>query len=122
MDVPKRDWAKVVVCFADHQPIQAVVQANHGVDLDRLMELAGAQTIRLANEGELKWLFPDCELGAMPPFGPMYRQPVFVDAALAAEEQIVFNGGTHRDAVLMTYGDFEALTNPVVGCFARRLY
>ena len=70
MDVPDRDWAKVVVCFADGEPIQAVVPANHGVDLDRLRGLAGVKTIRLAHEDELEWLFPDCELGAMPPFGP----------------------------------------------------
>jgi len=122
MQVPERDWAKVVVCFVDGEPIQAVVPANHGVDLDRLKAIAGAKTIRLAREDELEWLFPDCELGAMPPLGPMYRQDVFVDKTLTAEDQIVFNAGTHADAVAMRYADFEAVTNPIVGRFARRLY
>lgn len=119
--IPKRDWAKVVVCFADGEPIQAVVPANHGVDLERLQAVAGTKTIRLAREDELEWLFPDCELGAMPPLGPMYRQDVFVDKTLAAEDEIVFNAGTHADAVAMRYADFEAIANPIVASFARRL-
>src|SRR5438132_13863527 len=68
--VPGRDWAKVVVCFADGEAIQAVVPADLVVNLDRLRALAGADTIWLAREYELDWLFPDCERGAMPPFGP----------------------------------------------------
>jgi Ala-tRNA(Pro) deacylase len=122
MGVPERDWAKVVVCFADREPIQAVVPANYAVDLDRLRVVAGASAIRLADEEELEWLFPDCELGAMPPFGPMYRQRVFVDETLTAEDDIVFNAGTHGDAVAMKYMDFDAMTNPIVGRFARRMY
>jgi Ala-tRNA(Pro) deacylase len=121
MSVPERDWAKVVVCFADGEPIQAVVPANQAVDLALLQALVGARVIRLAREDELDWLFPDCELGAMPPFGPIYRQRVFVDEALAAEDRIVFNAGTHDDAIVMHYRDFEAIANPVVGRFGRRL-
>ena len=118
--VPGRDWAKAVICFADEQPIQAVVPADLAVDLERLLALAGADSLRLAREDELEWLFPDCEPGAMPPLGPLYRQAVFVDEALAAESQIVFNGGTHQDAVSMRYDDFAAITHPIVGRFARR--
>src|SRR5436190_7798115 len=83
--VPGRDWAKVVVCFVDGEPVEAVVPAPSLVDLDRLLELAGGQEIRLATEDELGRLFPECEVGAMPPFGPLYRQTVFVDVAVAAE-------------------------------------
>jgi Ala-tRNA(Pro) deacylase len=118
---PGRDWAKAVVCFADGEPIQAVVPADLTVSLYRLQALAGAESIRLAREDELAWLYPDCEAGAMPPFGPLYRQRVFVDQALAAEEEIVFNAGTHRDAVRMRYADFAAIARPVVGRFAERL-
>jgi Ala-tRNA(Pro) deacylase len=118
--VPGRDWAKVVTCFADGEPIQAVVPADREVDLDRLMELAGAGQLRLAYESELDWLYPDCERGGMPPFGPLYRQRVFVDALLAQEEDIVFNGGTHTDAICMRYGDFAELARPIVGQFAVR--
>ena len=118
--IPGRDWAKAVICFADNEPIQAVVPADLVVNLDRLAALAGAGTMRLAREDELAWLFPDCERGAMPPLGPLYKQRVFVDDRLAAERQIVFNAGTHADAVRMRYEDFAAITRPIVGSFAQR--
>lgn len=116
--IPARDWAKVVVCFIDGEPVEAVVPATAFVNLDRLLELAGGRTIRVADEDELQHLFPDCELGAMPPFGPLYGQTVYVDAALAMEPEIVFNGGTHRQAIAMTWSDFVKMVNPIVGSFA----
>ena len=118
--VPGRAWAKAVVCFADGVPIQAVVPADREVDLDQLMDLAGAGQLRLASESELDWLYPDCERGAMPPFGPLYRQRIFLDDTLAQQEEIVFNGGTHTDAICMRYGEFAELARPVVGRFAVR--
>jgi Ala-tRNA(Pro) deacylase len=118
--VPGRDWAKAVVCFADGEPIQAVVPADLAVSLDRLLALTGAQTIRLAREDELEWLFPDCEPGAMPPLGPLYKQRVFVDEALASEAHVVFNAGTHVDAVCMRWDDFAAVAKPTVGSFDMR--
>jgi Ala-tRNA(Pro) deacylase len=120
--VPGRNWAKVVICFADGVPLQAVVPADLAVNLDRLLMLTHAETIRLAREDELAWLFPDCERGAMPPFGPMYHQRVFVDDTLAHQPEIVFNAGTHADAVVMRYDDFAEITHPIVGCFAQRRY
>src|SRR6187431_3593 len=71
--VPGQNWAKSVVCFADGEPVQAVVPADREVDLERLAAIAGAHYVRLAYEAEMRWLYPDCELGAMPPFGPLYR-------------------------------------------------
>ena len=118
--VPGRDWAKAVVCFADGEPIQAVVPADLVVNLRWLRILAGAEVIRLADEHELAWLFPECELGAMPPLGPLYNQRVFVDMTLATEPKIVFNAGTHADAVCMRYQDFAAIAQPIVGSFAER--
>jgi Ala-tRNA(Pro) deacylase len=119
--VPGRHWAKAVVCFADGEQIQAVVPADREVDLERLADLARAHEVRLADESELRWLYPDCELGAMPPLGPLYKQPVFVDEALTRDEDIVFNAGTHSDAVCMRYADFAAITRPAVGRFAERV-
>ena len=116
--VPGRDWAKAVVCFADGEPVQAVVPADRVVNLEKLLLLTGAATIRLAYESELEWLYPDCERGAMPPLGPMFKQRVFVDEALTKEEEIVFNGGTHADAVCMRYRDFARLSRPTVGRFS----
>lgn len=118
--IPGRAWAKVVACFADGRPIQAVVPADRDVDLDRLLLLAAANELRLARPDELDWLYPDCERGAMPPFGPLYRQPIFVDAGLATDGDIVFNAGTHADAVGMNYDAFVGLVHPVVGEFAQR--
>ena len=118
--IPGRDWAKAVVCFVDGEPIQAVVPADLEVDLDRLAVVTRANSIRLADEDELRWLYPDCERGAMPPLGPLYRQMVYVDEALADEDEIVFNAGTHADAVRMRYEDFAVIAHPIIGRFARR--
>jgi Ala-tRNA(Pro) deacylase len=116
--VPGRDWAKVVTCFADGEPIQAVLSADLTINFGRLRALVGAGELRLASEQELDWLYPDCERGAMPPLGPLYRQRVFVDEALSGEDQIVFNAGTHGDAVCVRYDDFAKMARPIVGRFA----
>jgi Ala-tRNA(Pro) deacylase len=116
--VPGRDWAKVVVCFVDGEPVQAVVPAPHLVNLERLLELTGGAQVRLASEEELRRLFPGCDAGAMPPLGPLYGQPVFVDVALAAEPELVFNAGTHVDAIRMRWADFARTVRPIVGNFA----
>jgi Ala-tRNA(Pro) deacylase len=118
--VPGRNWAKAVVCFADGRPIQAVVPADLDVDLEELASLAEASDIRLAVESELAWLYPDCEVGAMPPLGPLYRHQVYIDEALTPAGEIVFNGGTHADAICMRYQDFATLTRPTIGRFAAR--
>lgn len=120
LHVPGRDWAKVVVCMVDERPIQAVLPAPFSVNLEQLRQLAGGQSIRLAREDELRPLFPDCEVGAMPPFGPRYGLPVFVDEALAQEPEIVFNAGTHTEAIRMKWADFAEAIKPVVGRFATR--
>jgi Ala-tRNA(Pro) deacylase len=116
--VPGKAWAKAVVCFADDQPILAVLPAHHTVDEARLRSVVGARSLRLAKEDEFVSLYPDCEAGAMPPFGPLFSQRVFVDRSLASDPEIVFNAGTHTDAIRMRYGDFAALVRPVVGDFA----
>ena len=120
LHVPGRDWAKVVICFVDGEPIQAVLPAPLAVNLNSLLDLAGGSEIRLAQEDELRRLFPECEPGAMPPFGPLYGQPVFVDVALAAEPELAFNAGTHTEAIRMRWADFAASIRPIVGKFAER--
>jgi Ala-tRNA(Pro) deacylase len=116
--VPGREWAKVVVCLADEKPILAVLPAPSSVDFNRLKDLVRARAIRLATEDELGPLYPDCERGSMPPFGPLYGQRVFVDRALTRDPVIVFNAGTHVEAIRMTYEDFAKVAEPVVGDFA----
>jgi Ala-tRNA(Pro) deacylase len=112
-------WAKVVVCFADDELILAVVPAHRLVDLEALRTLAGAVQLRLAREPEFARSYPDCEPGAMPPFGALYRQRVFVDRSFVGEPEMVFNAGTHTDAIRMHYGDFADLSHPVVGGISR---
>jgi|SRR6185436_12829328 len=118
--VPGRDWAKVVVCFVDGEPIEAMIPAPLVVNLNRLLDLAGGREIRLAQEDELRRLYPGCESGAMPPLGPLYGQAVFADVSLAGEPEIVFSAGTHVDAIAMRWADFSRTVRPIVGSFAQR--
>jgi Ala-tRNA(Pro) deacylase len=99
--IPGRSWAKTVVCVADAEVILAVVPAHYTIELERLRELAGAQALRLAEPREITELYPDCEEGAMPPFGELYLQRVFVDAGFVGDP------------------DFADLARPTVGCFSR---
>jgi Ala-tRNA(Pro) deacylase len=117
MHVPGREWAKVVICIVDGEPIEAVLPATQTVNLSRLLDLTGGREIRLAHEEELRRLFPECEPGAMPPFGALYGQAVFVDSSLVGQPEIVFNAGTHADAIAMCWSDFAAATRPVIGSF-----
>jgi Ala-tRNA(Pro) deacylase len=116
-----RHWAKIVVCFVDNEPIQAVLPADLMVDLERLRALARAHTVRLATEAEMIKLYPGCEPGAMPPFGPFYGQRVFADTIMEGDPEMAFNAGTHTDAICMHYNDFAEIVRPTVGAFARPL-
>ena len=104
--VPGSEWAKTVVCFADEQPVLAVLPAPFTLDLDRLKESLGAHSIRLAAEREFAPLYGDCEVGAMPPLGPLYGQRVVVDVHLLSDAEIVFSAGSHHDAIRMPLADF----------------
>ena len=121
--VPGRSWAKTVVCFADAEAILAVVPAHYTIDLDRLRDLAGAQALRLADPREIAELYPDCEEGAMPPFGELYLQRVFVDDSFVGDPGDGVQRGTHgpTDCIRMHYGDFADLAHPhvVVAHFSR---
>ncbi len=117
--IPGREWAKTVVCFAGDEPLLAVLPAPYAVDLKQLRQVAAVKTLRLAREDELEALYPDSEPGAMPPLGPLYGQRVIVETSLAANPEIVFNAGTHADAIRMRYTDFDHLVHPEVGQFAR---
>ena len=112
--------AKVVICFADDQPVQAVVPAHYLVDLERLRLMAGASTIRLAREEEIAALYPEFEVGAMPPFGMMYGHRVFVEACFKGDPEMVFSAGTHTECICMHYNDFAEMVKPVVGEFGLR--
>ena len=111
--------AKVVVYFSENGYGIAVLPGDTMLDLQGLRALLGVSRLRLATESELSDLFPDCELGAMPPIGSLFNLPVFMDGSLSTEETIAFNAGTHRDVVHMRLQDFERLVKPTVATLAR---
>src|SRR5262245_28383120 len=116
--VPGHAWAKTVVCFADETPILAVVPAPCRVDLTRLRRTVQARSVRVAHENEFSCLFEDCEVGAMPPLGPLYGQRVFVDASLARDTVVSFSAGSHQDAIRMPFDEFQRIAKPTVADFA----
>ena len=105
MQISGTDLAKTVVLWAGDEMILAVLPAPNHVRLDKLAAELG-KSVWLATEQEFGSLFPDCEPGAMPPVGSLYNLPVYLDESLAADEEIVFNAGTHRDAIRIQYDDF----------------
>jgi Ala-tRNA(Pro) deacylase len=115
-----KDLAKTVVVRVDGDLAMAVLPASLQVDLEKLARELGARDVALATENEFRFRFPDCEPGAMPPFGNMYGMPVFVDQTLTADPEIAFNAGTHRELVRLAYADFARLAQPKVLNFARQ--
>jgi Ala-tRNA(Pro) deacylase len=109
--------AKTVVLKADENFVMAVLPASAKVDFAALRRLLGATEVRLAQEAEFDSLFPDSEIGAMPPFGNLYGLPVYVDESLANDRAILFNAGTHQDAIRMSYRDFVQLVEPKICSF-----
>jgi Ala-tRNA(Pro) deacylase len=112
LHIPGWQLAKSVIVKADERYAVVVLPAPAHVDLVRVQQTLGARHVTLATEAELQALFPGCELGAMPPFGNLYGLPVYVDERLAEDPSIVFNAGSHREAVRMAYTDFERLVHP----------
>jgi Ala-tRNA(Pro) deacylase len=117
--MPTRDVAKVVVIYGDGGYHMVVIPANKLVDFQEVRLTLGLTHSRMATEEELSRLFPDCDLGAMPPMGNLYGMPVYMDGSLVPEETIAFNAGTHRDVVHMRTVDYERLVAPRVISLAR---
>lgn len=115
--VPGRDLAKVVIAKTGNRFVMAVLPAVRRLDLVKLAAVVPERDARLASEPEFAVLFPQCEPGAMPPFGNLFGLDVYVDASLIHEERIVFQAGTHTDTVRMRYDDFARLVQPTVGDF-----
>ena len=109
---------KTVVVKADGDFVLAAVPAALKVDVEALGKLLGAKELAVAEEHEFAELFPDCEVGAMPPFGNLYGLPFWLDRRLTTCERLVFNAGTHTDTIKMGFADFERLASPEVGEFA----
>jgi Ala-tRNA(Pro) deacylase len=112
LHVKGREFAKsVILKTQDGRLAIAVVPAPRPLDLGAASAALRAK-VELAQEGEFAGQFWDCEVGAEPPFGNLYGMPVYVDESLGEDPQIVFNGGTHGEAIRMRYSDFEGLVHP----------
>ena len=119
--VPGRQLAKVVIVLADGKAVMLAQPANSRIDFAKLKDVLGAQEVRLARENEFSDLFPDCDTGAMPPFGNLYDVLVYVDRALSEDVEIVFQAGTHRETMKISYQDYARLAQPTVADFAAHL-
>jgi len=121
---PGRELAKTVMLEVDGRLVMSVVPASNRVDLLKLKKHLRAESVELASEAEFRDRFPDCELGAMPPFGNLYGMDVFADQSLALDKEIAFNAGSHRELVRMSFTDFRDLVAPtlisLVGTAAER--
>lgn len=116
--LPGGGMAKTVMVIIDGALAMAVLPANRRVQVQDLRGLTGRDNVRLAHEYEFKKFFPDCETGAMPPFGNLYDMSVFISPELAAEPEIVFNAGSHTELIRMAWRDYESLVKPHVAQFA----
>jgi Ala-tRNA(Pro) deacylase len=112
--IPGKDMAKTVIVDLDGKMAMAVLPASSRLDLDHLREATSAQQVAISDEARFRGLFPDCEVGAMPPFGNLYGLDVFVADSLAEDEEIAFNAGSHTEVVRLAYQDFERLVQPKV--------
>jgi Ala-tRNA(Pro) deacylase len=111
--IPGKELAKTVIVKIDGKMAMAVLPASYKVSFDQFKEAIGANEVRLAYEQEFIDKFPDCEVGAMPPFGNLYGLDVYVAESLADDEEIAFNACTHTELIKMNFNDFEQLVKPV---------
>jgi Ala-tRNA(Pro) deacylase len=112
--------AKVLVVRAPGEgPAMLVLPASCRLDLSALGHVLGKQGVALVPESEMGDLFPDCETGAMPPFGQLYGLPVWVDCSFPKSGSFAFQAGNHREVVRMRYSDYERLAHPAVADFCR---
>jgi Ala-tRNA(Pro) deacylase len=112
--IPGTELAKTVVIRLDGRTAMVVLPASQWVDFEILKRETGSREARLASEPEFRDMFPECELGAMPPFGNLYGMEVFVSQRLAEDEEIVFNAGSHTELIRLAYRDFARLVQPRV--------
>jgi len=109
--------AKTVIVELDGKLAMAVLPANRKIVLQDLREMTGSDQVKFASEEQFKERFPDCETGAMPPFGGLYGMEVYVADALSQNEEIAFNAGSHIEVIKLAYADFERLAEPRVVSF-----
>jgi Ala-tRNA(Pro) deacylase len=116
--VSGKEFAKTVMIKINGDMAMAVLPASYHIDFDSLREIFGTKNVTLATEPEFKDRFPDCELGAMPPFGNLYGMAVYVAETMTKNKEIAFNAGSHTELIKLSYADFERLVKPRVFQFS----
>lgn len=119
--VKGRSHAKVVMVKSGEELLMTVLPADLRLDLEKLNKVTGRPT-SLATEAEFKALFPDCAVGTMPPFGELYGVATYLDQSLTEAGRIVFEAGTHSDAIKMKYADYERVAKPIIADIAVKLH
>ncbi len=109
-----KELAKTIIIKIEGKLAMAVLPASYQIDFKQLEQAFGTRKISMATEEEFKYFFPDCEVGAMPPFGNLYDMEVYVAETLAEDETIAFNAGTHTELIQMQYADFHRMVHPQV--------
>lgn len=109
-----KDFAKTVIIKVDGELAMVVEPANKRINLEKIKTAIDCDSIEIANEDEFQDRFPECETGAMPPFGNLFNMDVYVDASLIEDEEIAFNSGTHSELMQMAYDDFAKLVQPKI--------
>lgn len=112
-----RELAKTVIVELDGEMAMAVLPANRKIVLQDLREITASDQVKFASEEEFKQRFPDCETGAMPPFGNLYGMDVYLAESLTSNEEIAFNAGSHTELIKMDFRDFQRLVQPKVMSF-----
>jgi Ala-tRNA(Pro) deacylase len=115
---PGKYVAKPVIIKADDKYMMCVLSANLKIDLNGLKGQLGTGSVELAKEEEIGRLFPDCELGAEPPFGNLYELPTIMDKAMENDDHIVFQAGMHDKAIRMSMADYRKLVEPKILAFS----
>jgi len=107
-----KELAKTVMIKIDGKLAMAVLPASYKISFDQLKEALDVDDVKLAQEQEFMNKFPDCEVGAMPPFGNLYGLDVYVAESLSEDEEIAFNACSHTELIKMRFEDYEELTKP----------
>jgi Ala-tRNA(Pro) deacylase len=115
-----RELAKTLIVKLDGKMAMAIVPANCKLDLKQLQKASGAREAELADEKEFQDLFPNCAVGAMPPFGNLYSMAVYADQSLKEDERIAFNACSHTELIQLAFEDFERLVKPEIAPIAVR--
>jgi Ala-tRNA(Pro) deacylase len=118
LHVSGKKCVKAVVASGDNNLVIVVMPASHRLNIQELKSALKANLLEMLVESELVELFPDCDLGAVPPLGNLYGIEVWVDRAVANAEKVLFCAGTHEDCIRMRYSDFAKVTRPYLGHFS----